>query len=78
MLLVLLGVLLMIVVLIAWPLTELTWSAKQRNWVDVVGGAAVFGLILLNLFTDWDWIVYAMGAVLIAYLAAKYFTKPKR
>lgn len=72
------GIPLVLLVLIVIPYTLLEESYHQRNWVDAVGGAAVFGLILLNLFTDWDWIVYAMGVVLVAYLVAQHFIKPKR
>lgn len=72
------GIPLAILAFIVIPHTLLEESYHQRNWVDAVGGAAVFGLILLNLFTDWDWIVYAMGVVLVAYLVAQHFIKPKR
>lgn len=78
MLFVLLGVFLAILVLIAWPLTEVTWNLRQRNWIDVVGGVAVFGLLLLNLLTGWGWTIYAMAVVLAAYPVAKRVTKGRR
>lgn len=78
MLFVLLGVFLAILVLIAWPLTEVTWSLRQRRWIDVVGGVAVFGLLLLNLLTGWGWTIYAMAVVLAAYLVAKRVAKGRR